>query len=100
MDETSDEKPDEMPAGLTLQRTTPPPFDEHSTPAGLRRAHQVAAGVWGRLVVESGSLGFVFEGQPDVVRRIGAEREQAIPPEVPHHVVLDGPVRFAVEFYR
>ncbi|MGB3735219.1 MAG: DUF1971 domain-containing protein [Ilumatobacter sp.] len=90
---------DELPAGLTLQRTTPT-FDEHSTPAGLRRAHQVAEGVWGRLVVETGSLGFVFEDEPDVVRVIGSGDQQVIPPAALHHVVLDGPVRFAVEFHR
>ena len=88
-----------MPTGLTLQRTTPT-FDEHSTPAGLLRAHQVADGVWGRLVVESGSLGFVFEDEPDDVRVVGSGDEQIIPPTARHHVVLDGPVRFAVEFHR
>ena len=90
---------DELPDGLTLQRTTPS-FDEHSTPAGLRRAHQVAPDVWGRLVVESGSVGFVFEDEPDVVRVVAAGDRQVIPPEVLHHVVVDGPVQFAVEFYR
>ena len=90
---------DELPTGLTLQRTTPT-FDEDSTPAGLRRAHQVAEGVWGRLLVESGSLGFVFEDAPDVVRVIDSGDEQVIPPAALHHVVLDGSVRFAVEFYR
>ena len=89
----------ELPVGLTLQRTTPT-FDERSTPVGLLRAHQVAEGVWGRLVVEGGSLGFVFEDAPDVVRVIGSGDEQVIPPSALHHVVLDGPVRFAVEFYR
>ena len=90
---------DELPTGLTLQRTTPT-FDEDSTPAGLRRAHQVAEGVWGRLLVESGSLGFVFEDSPDVVRILSSGDKQIIPPTVNHHVVLDGPVRFAVEFHR
>lgn len=89
----------ELPADVTLQRTTPT-FDEHSTPTGLRRAHQVADGVWGRLVVERGSLGFVFENEPDVVLALGAGDVQVIPPTVLHHVVLDGPVRFAVEFHR
>ena len=37
---------------------------------------------------------------PDVVRVIGSGDEQVIPPSALHHVVLDGPVRFAVEFYR
>ncbi|WP_040491835.1 DUF1971 domain-containing protein [Ilumatobacter nonamiensis] len=90
---------DELPAGMALQRTTPT-FDEHTTPAGLRSAHQVATGVWGRLVVESGSLGFVFEDAGDELRTLSAGEHQVIPPARPHRVVIDGPVRFAVEFHR
>lgn len=89
----------ELPAGLTLQRTTPT-FDEQSTPAGLRKAHRVADGVWGRLRVERGSLGFVFEDRPDEVRTVSAGASQVIPPSRAHHVVIVGPVRFAVEFHR
>jgi len=89
----------ELPAGLAVQRTTPT-FDENSTPAGLRGAHSVADGVWGRLVVEQGSLGFVFEDFPDDVRTVLAGEHQVIPPSRLHHVVIDGPVRFAVEFHR
>jgi len=89
----------QLPDGLLLQRTTPT-FDEISTPKGLRAAHTVADGVWGRLVVEDGALGFVFEDRPDEVRTIGAGEYQVIPPTRLHHVVIDGPVRFAVEFHR
>ena len=89
----------ELPEGLTLQRTTPT-FDEESTPAGLRNAHAVVDGVWGRLVVEAGSLGFVFEDAPEAVRTVTAGEHQVIPPSRLHHVVIDGPVRFAVEFHR
>lgn len=88
-----------LPDGLTLQRTTPT-FDEQSTPAGLRAAHSVADSVWGRVMVTSGSLGFVFEDTPDEVRRVGAGEHQVIPPARLHHVVIDGPVQFAVEFHR
>ena len=88
-----------LPEGVELQRTTPT-FDERSTPPGLRSAHAVADGVWGRLVVEDGSLGFVFEDTPDDVRALAAGEHQVIPPARLHHVVIDGPVRFAVEFHR
>ena len=92
----SDER---LPDGLVLQRTTPT-FDEISTPQGLRAAHTVADGVWGRVVVEAGSVGFVFEDAPDDVRMLGAGDQQVIPPARLHHVVIDGPVLFAVEFHR
>ena len=81
-----------------MQRTTPT-FDETTTPKGLRAAHTVADGVWGRVGIESGSLGFVFEDTPDEVRVLGPADQQVIPPARPHHVVIDGPVRFAVEFH-
>jgi tellurite resistance-related uncharacterized protein len=89
----------DLPEGLTLQRTTPM-FDEQSTPPALRNAHAVAEGVWGRLVVEDGSLGFVFEDTPADVRSVSAGEHQVIPPSRLHHVVIEGPVRFAVEFHR
>jgi len=89
----------DLPDGLTLQRTTPI-FDAHTTPAGLRKAHSIAAGVWGRLVVEDGSLGFVFEDAPDEIGTVTAGEYQVIPPGRLHHVVIGGPVRFAVEFHR
>jgi tellurite resistance-related uncharacterized protein len=92
-------EPIEIPDGSVLQRTTPT-FDEVTTPQGLRGAHAVADGVWGRLIVESGSLGFVFEDTPDDVRTVVAGAHQVIPPARLHHVVISGPVRFAVEFHR
>jgi tellurite resistance-related uncharacterized protein len=89
----------ELPAGLEHARTTPE-FDEHTVPAGLLATHRVADGVWGRLVVRSGSLAFVFEDAPDGARSLAAGDAQVIPPGRPHHVAPTGPVRFAVEFHR
>ena len=90
---------EQLPSGLTLQRTTPT-FDEDSTPPGLRSAHEIAEGVWGPLVVHAGSIGFVFEDAVHDLRIVGAGDHQVIPPARPHHVVIDGPVRFTVEFHR
>lgn len=87
-----------IPAGHVLARCTPE-FDESSIPAGLLAVHRVAAGVWGRLVVRSGSIGFRFEDGGGV-RTIAAGDVQVIPPERPHRVVVTGPVRFVVEFHR
>lgn len=89
----------ELPDGLTLQRTTPT-FDESSVPAGLVKAHSVADGVWGRLVVSAGSIGFVFDDEPDAIRTVTAGETQVIPPLRKHHLVVGGPATFAVEFHR
>lgn len=88
-----------LPEGLELARTTDV-FDQDSVPAGLLRAHRVAPEVWGRLVVRSGSLGFVFEDDPETVVDVPAGRSIVIPPDRPHHLELTGTVTFVVEFHR
>jgi tellurite resistance-related uncharacterized protein len=52
-----------LPDGLEHVRTTDV-FDNGTVPAGLLRAHRVADGAWGRLVVHSGTVTFVFDDQP------------------------------------
>ncbi len=93
-------QPAALPPGLDHVRTTDV-FDEHTAPAGLRRAHRVADGVWGRLVVYTGALSFRFEDEPDQVRVVSTGDAMVIPPARLHHVTFDqGPVTFAVEFHR
>ena len=89
----------ELPDGLEYVRTTDV-FTNDTVPAGLLRAHYVASGVWGRLVVHEGSVVFVFEDQPSDPISVGAGGAVAIPPQRKHHVELAGPARFAVEFYK
>ncbi len=89
----------QLPGDVVYVRTTNT-FDNDTVPAGLLRAHQVADNVWGRLVVHSGTVGFVFEDAPDEPQVINAGGSIVIPPQRHHHVVLDGPATFAVEFFR
>ncbi|MCX6522385.1 MAG: DUF1971 domain-containing protein [Actinobacteria bacterium] len=95
MDPTDDVLPD----GLEHVRTTEV-FDQDRHPAGLRRAHRVAEGVWARLVVHSGELDFVFEDDVEHPIRARADRPVVIPPGRLHHVATTGPVTFAIEFHR
>ena len=88
-----------LPVGLEHVCTTDT-FDQDHDPAGLRRAHRVAAGVWARLVVHSGALTFVFEDDPDRHIDVVAGASQLIPPGRLHHVDIVGPVTFALEFHR
>lgn len=88
----------EMPIGLQHTRTTPE-FTHESTPEGLRRAHRVATGVWGRLKVSGGHVDFVFEGDDNTPVTVAAGEHIDIPPDTPHHVVTRPGCRFAVEFY-
>jgi tellurite methyltransferase len=80
-------------------RTTPT-FDENSVPAGLLADHRTRAGVWGRLEVLSGSLTLRFVDPLDDCVVVAAGESAAIPPELPHHVELSGPVEFRVVFCR
>jgi tellurite resistance-related uncharacterized protein len=74
-------------------------FDNVTVPAGLLRSHRVAGGVWGRLVVHSGSLRFVFEGDDEGPIVAPAGSTVVIPPATPHHLQLDEPATFSVEFW-
>lgn len=92
----------DLPEGLALARTTDT-FDSTTVPAALLRAHRVADGVWGRLVVHDGPLRFVWEdGRPDGTDSVelGGGDSLVIPPQTPHRVEPGPGARFAVEFHR
>jgi tellurite resistance-related uncharacterized protein len=87
----------ELPEGLEVVRTAGP-FDESSVPAGLQRAHRVAAATWGRLHVLEGRVRFTLQTAPPLIRELVYGDRQPIPPEVEHEVTLIGPVRLEVDF--
>ena len=87
-----------VPAELRLARTTRE-FDETSLPSALRSTHKVARGVWGNVVVRSGSIDFVFDDDARTRRTLETGDTQPIPPERIHHLEITGPVRLVIEFY-
>ena len=88
-----------LPATVAHYKTTPE-FNHATTPAGLLRNHTTAAGVWGRIVVLEGSLRYVIEEQETEVHLLVPGTPGIVEPQVAHHVAIDGPVRFCVEFHR
>ncbi|MFC5460363.1 DUF1971 domain-containing protein [Massilia niabensis] len=88
-----------LPANVVLYKTTPE-FNHESVPAGLQRNHTTAAGVWGRIVVHEGSLRYVIEEPEFEEHLLGPGNAGIVEPQVAHHVAIDGPVRFCVEFHR
>lgn len=88
-----------IPDGFVLDRTTPV-FDHTSVPSGLLRAHRVADGVWGRLVVHAGTVRLVFEDAAETPLVVHAGDSAVIPPGRLHHVEFTDSGRFAVEFHR
>jgi tellurite resistance-related uncharacterized protein len=88
----------ELPDGLQLVRTTPK-WDEHTMPAGLRIAHHLSRGTWGRIVVLHGQLRFVARTKPIIDAVVNPGRAQAIPPDIEHDIQPLGSVRFSIDFF-
>jgi tellurite resistance-related uncharacterized protein len=74
-----------------------PTFTEDTVPAGLLRDHATKAGVYGRIVVEAGTLTLTMDGQTQTLE---AGDVAVAPPERRHSVAPVGSVRFHVEFCR
>lgn len=74
-------------------------WDEVTLPAAIRGRHNTKAGVWGLLRVLEGRVALVFEDPARMVE-VTPDHPAEIPPELWHHVELDGPARMRVEFYR
>lgn len=87
----------EPPEGLELYRSQH--FDEQSLPAALCGEHRLRAGVWGRLELQRGRLGFVADAIA-YRRSLVAPAVQWIPPGVTHRVVLDGAMAMQLDFAR
>lgn len=66
---------------------------------GILKKHLAPKGKWGHLVVESGSLEYIWEDDEDNVLIADPGHPIVIYPERFHHVVITGPVEFKVEFY-
>lgn len=87
----------ELPEGLRVASRSPT-WDAESLPSGLRRSHRLAHGRWGRLVVERGRLVFSARTSPPIERVVQAGEDQAIPPEIGHHVEPSDDARLWIEF--
>lgn len=88
----------EMPDALRYVRTTPI-WDERAVPAALRRAHRIAVGTWGRIIVHDGRLRFAAATTPATHVELGKGETQAIPPGVEHEIEPLGAVHLSVEFF-
>ncbi|MEI6891037.1 MAG: DUF1971 domain-containing protein [Pontiella sp.] len=66
---------------------------------GILKKHLAPKGKWGLLLVESGSLEYVWEDDAEDVLIADPGHPIVIYPERFHHVVIIGPVEFKVEFY-
>ena len=67
---------------------------------GILKEHLAPKGKYGYLVVEQGSLQFVWEDEDNNVLDANREHPIFIFPERFHHVKITGKVQFRVEFYQ
>ncbi|HET9091089.1 MAG TPA: DUF3565 domain-containing protein [Acidimicrobiales bacterium] len=88
----------ELPADARLEHRSPE-WDEHSLPAGLRRAHCLGRGTWAVLTVHDGALRLTIAGTDPPVSELGPGASHPVPPGAEHEVTLLEPARVSLEFY-
>ena len=82
-----------VPAGASLE------FTRDTLPDALQREHALGDGRWGVLRVFEGNLVYVdLAGGNE--RLVAAPDTVVIAPRRPHKVVVSGPVRCRIDFYR
>lgn len=77
-----------------------PPWTAATLPAGLRKRHELKAGVWGELVVVTGRARLRYAAPIDRQVEIVAGQSGSIPPEVSHELELLDDATVRVDFYR
>jgi tellurite resistance-related uncharacterized protein len=87
-----------LPLGVDKLGSTPV-LTERSVPKEMLKEHLAPKGKIGLLVVEEGSLQFVWDDSPDEIIDADSEHPVVIWPERYHHVEINDSVRFKVEFY-
>ena len=88
-----------FPQGAIKVGSTPSMTEDTVVP-GILKKHLAPKGKFGYLVVEEGSLQFVWEDDPDNILDADPGHPIVIFPERFHHVSITGQVQFRVEFYK
>ncbi len=76
-----------------------PSMNEETVVKGILKNHLAPKGKYGLVVVEEGTLQFVWEDDPDNILDADPNNPIVIFSERFHHVVITGKVIFRVEFY-
>jgi tellurite methyltransferase len=75
-------------------------FTATDVPESLLASHRTKERVWGLIHVLSGRLRYVVDDTPARAFDLDRDHPGVIAPEAPHHLELDGPAQFFVEFLR
>ena len=89
-----------IPDAFTAYKTTKL-FTHETVPKGFTKEHSTSKGVWALLHVRTGYLKFKLdEDGQETVYKITPDAPRVIVEEQPHHIIIDGPVSFQLEFFR
>jgi len=89
----------EMPEGFTPYKRTRE-FTESSVPGGFLKKHSTKAGVWAQIHVLSGQLSYHMHSPFHRELLVQPGGPVVILPEIEHHVNVNVPVSFFVEFWK
>lgn len=87
-----------LPQGAVKVGSTPT-MDNETVKPGILQKHLAPKGKYGYVVVEEGSLKYVWEDENGPALDADPDHPIVIFPERYHHVELPVPVKFRVEFY-
>lgn len=87
-----------LPPDLELYNQTRT-FTEANLPQALTQAHHTKPGIWGRIVVQSGSLKYCITSSGEE-HTLDDKTPGVIEPEALHQIEPLGAVRFHIEFLR
>lgn len=86
-----------MPEGYVLVRRIGP-FDRASLPSGLLGEHRLKPDRWGRLFLAKGMVRLVWDDGSGQDEMLVAPAQTLIPPQVPHHLELEGEIELEIAF--
>ncbi len=90
--------PREIPPGAALKDISAH-FNHLTIPRALQVRAPLPPQIWGRLVVEEGSVRLMLESSPDM-ERVTADSAAVIPRDTAFSIGADsGPARFYLEYY-
>ncbi len=79
---------------------TTPVFTNETVPDRILNHHDLQAGTWGLLTVESGTVSFFLKGDDAPLAVIASGETFVILPEEIHYVRLAEATKFSVTFYK
>lgn len=88
-----------LPANAEASGKTPV-FTNETVPDKILNHHDLQAGTWGLLTVESGTVSFFLKGDETPLAVIASGETFVILPEEIHYVRLSEDAKFSVTFYK